>query len=105
MSLHDLRPRRSLNPITGTLLVEYMKRHDDQWPKSWDDLLTVMESDEGRKIPLRGAQAGDLTYARSLREKVSVDWSFDPANPRAGNPVTSRDGQKFSVVWGEGAEP
>ncbi len=104
--LHTLRniPEAYAAWDTGTLLTEYMKHHDDRWPKSWDDLLTVLDSDEGREIPLRGAQAGDVAYARSLREKVSVDWSFNPANPTAGNPVTSHDGARFSVVW-DGADP
>ncbi len=88
---------------TGTLLIEYMKQHDDQWPSSWNQLLTVLDSDDGRKIPLRGASAGDMSYARSLREKVAVDWTFDPANP-AGNPVVPIGGGEFSVVL-EGAEP
>lgn len=103
--LHTLRgmPEAYAAWDTGTLLMEYMKQHDDQWPTSWDQLLTVLDSDEGRKIPLRGAQAGDIAYARSLREKVAVDWTFDPANP-AGNPVTPIAGGRFSVVW-EGAEP
>ena len=89
---------------TGTLLIEYMKQHDDRWPKSWDQLLTVLDSDVGRKIPLRGAQAGDIAYARSLREKIGVDWAFDAANPNAESPVTPIHGAKFSVVW-DGAEP
>src|SRR5258706_3383429 len=60
---------------TGTLLVEYMKQHEDRWPTSWDDLLTVLHTDTGQQIPLRGAQAGDVSYARSLREKVAIDSS------------------------------
>lgn len=104
--LHTLRhiPEAYAAWDTATLLTEYMKQHDDRWPKSWDDLLTVLDSDEGRKIPLRGAQAGDVAYARSLREKVSVDWSFNPADPNAGDPVSSHAGEKLSVVW-EGADP
>jgi hypothetical protein len=103
--LHTLRgiPEAYAAWDTGTLLIEYMKHHDDQWPESWDELLKVLDSDEGRKIPLRGAQAGDIAYARALREKVEVDWAFDPANP-TGNPVTPVGGGKFSVVW-DGAEP
>src|SRR5215212_9765303 len=95
--LHTLRgiPEAYAAWDTATLLIEYMKEHDDQWPTSWDHLLTVLDSDEGRKIPLRGAQAGDIAYARALREKVAVDWAFDPANP-AGNPVTPVGGGKFS---------
>ncbi len=104
--LHTLRglPEAYAAWDTGTLLIEYMKRHDDQWPRSWDELLTVLDLDEGRKIPLRGAQAGDIAYARSLREKVAVDWTFDPANPNAVSPVAPIGGGKFSVVW-QGAEP
>ena len=104
--LHTLRgiPEAYAAWDTGTLLIEYMKYHDDRWPASWDELLTVLDSDEGRKIPLRGAQAGDIAYARSLRESIAVDWTFDPANANAGSPVTPIRGAKFSVVW-EGAEP
>jgi hypothetical protein len=74
---------------------------NDHWPKSWDDLLTVLESDEGRRIPLRGAEAGDLRYARSLRQKVLVDWSFNPATPSAVIPVTTHAGEKFPVTWSD----
>lgn len=89
---------------TGTLLVEFMKKHDGQWPRSWDHLLTVLDSEDGRKIPLRGGQAGDVTYARTLRERVAVDWAFDPGKTLAGSPVTPIGGGVFSTVW-EGGEP
>lgn len=104
--LHTLRgiPEAYAAWDTGTLLIEYMKQHDDQWPKSWDELLTVVNSEEGRKIPLRGGRPGNIAYVRALREKVSVDWAFDPAKLSTGNPVTPIGGGKFSVVW-EGAEP
>jgi hypothetical protein len=104
--LHTLRhiPEGHAAWDTGTLLVEYMKGHDNQWPRSWDELLTVLDSDDGQKIPLRGAQAGDVQYARALRETVTVDWAFDPASPEVQNPVAPRGGGKFSVIW-DGAEP
>src|SRR5437660_243247 len=90
---------------TGTLLIEYMKDHNDQWPKSWDELLTVMDSESGRQIALRGAQAGDVPYARSLREKIWVDWGFDPAHADGlKNPVAPAGGGRFPVIW-QGAEP
>jgi hypothetical protein len=90
---------------TGTLLVEYMRSHDNRWPTSWDDLLTVLNTDSGRQILLRGARAGDLIYARSLRNYVSVNWSFDPMHPDSQpNPITRPDGSRFPVVW-SGAEP
>ncbi|HEX3356972.1 MAG TPA: hypothetical protein VHS31_08380 [Tepidisphaeraceae bacterium] len=89
---------------TGTLLVEYMKTHENHWPTSWDNLLTVMDSDAGHKILLRGAGAGDQKYAQSLRDKASVDWSFDPAHNDLRNPVTLLNGGSFSVLW-QGADP
>lgn len=28
---------------TGTLLIEYLKSHNDQWPSGWDELLSVID--------------------------------------------------------------
>lgn len=86
---------------TGTLLVEYMKGHEGRWPDSWEELLTVLDSESGREVLMRGASAGDLEYARTLREKVAVDWSFDPSRPGQKRPVTRRDGSAFPFVWEE----
>jgi len=89
---------------TGTLLVEYMRSHDDRWPSSWDDLLTILNTDYGRTILLRGAQAGDIVYARSLGSMVAVDWTFNPRQPDYNKPISRPDGTAFPVVW-KGAEP
>ncbi len=84
---------------TGTLLVAYMESHDDRWPSSWPELLTVLDSASGQRMELRGAQAGDLAYARALRDLVAVDWRFDPARPATDRPVTRPDGTGFPVWW------
>lgn len=89
---------------TGTLLVEYLKASDDRWPSSWDDLLTVLDSPGGMDIPLYGSQAGDVAYARSLRVRIAVDWSFDRARIADADPVTRPDGSAFDVLW-EGGDP
>jgi hypothetical protein len=89
---------------TGTLLVEYMKSHNGRWPSSWDDLLSVMSNSSSNQIELRGASAGDTNYTLSLREKVAIDWKFDPARSGQGSPVTRPNGAKFPIVW-EHAEP
>jgi hypothetical protein len=90
---------------TGTLLVEYLKAHDDQWPKSWDDLLTVMDGKTPKDFRLRGRGDGmDKEYAVSLREKVAIDWTFDPKSSTQSQPVTRLDGKPFPVTW-QGAEP
>ena len=89
---------------TGTLLVEYMKSHDDRWPSSWEDLLSAMKSHAGDEIMFRGARAGDTNYANSLRKTVVIDWRFDPSRAGDVSPVTRLDGTKFPIVW-QGAEP
>jgi len=89
---------------TGTLLVEYLRANDDRWPNSWDDLLTVLDSPGGADIVLYGSRAGDVAYARSLREVVAVDWSFDPLRIADAEPVTRPDGSAFDVLW-EGGDP
>ena len=88
---------------TGTLLVDYMKSHENRWPSSWEDLLSVMRNDSGDQVMFRGATAGDTNYAASLRSKVAINWKFDPTRSDQ-NPVTRLDGSKFPVVW-QGAEP
>jgi hypothetical protein len=69
---------------TGTLLVEYMKSHDNRWPLSWDDLLAVVRRDSGEEIILRGARAGDTNYVASLSARVAIDWRFDPSGDNHG---------------------
>lgn len=89
---------------TGTLLVEYLNAHDNHWPTSWDDLLTTLDTPRGREITLHGASAGDMEYTRSLRDKVAVDWNFDPSQVADAAPVTRPDGSAFPVLW-QGADP
>lgn len=89
---------------TGTLLVEYLQTHDNHWPSSWDDLLTVLDLPRGADIVLYGSSGGNAAYARSLRERIAVDWSFDPAQIADANPVTRPDGSGFGVLW-EGGDP
>jgi hypothetical protein len=95
---------------TGTLLIAYMKSHEDRWPQSWDDLLTVLEDEKSeirKEIFLGGTSHEhnrELEYARSLKNMVKLDWSYDPSKGGTGTPVTRPDGTRFPVVW-EGAEP
>jgi len=88
----------------GQLLVKYMQLHQDRWPTSWDDLLTVMNTESGSQMTLYGSRAGDTNYAFALRRKVAIDWKFDPLRGDHGSPVTRPNGTKFPIVW-EGAEP
>lgn len=90
---------------TGSLLVVYMRTHENGWPSGWEDLLSVLEGERGKGIRLYGAQAGDMPYAISLQRVVAVDWSFDPRQVSPDSrPVTRLDGGEFSVHWA-GGEP
>lgn len=84
---------------TGTLVVEYMKRHDDRWPASWNDLVELVRQDSGRRILLRGASAGDVAYAESLRSTVGIDWTYDPERPATQTPITRPDGTPLAAYW------
>lgn len=89
---------------TGTLLIEYMKTHDDRRPSSWEELLSVLDTEHGKQIPLRGAQAGDMQYANALRERIQIDWTFRPTPNFQTPPVTPVTSDRFKVVW-DGCEP
>lgn len=91
---------------TGTMLVAYMESHENQWPKSWDDLQAGLISDSEYVVQFRGIHAGEsqTKYAQSLRGKVAIDWTFDPRHMSNRLPVTRIDGSKFPIVW-SGAEP
>jgi hypothetical protein len=89
---------------TGDLLIEHMKLHDNSWPSSWDDLVPAMNGGTDGPMQLWGAQAGDTNYVLSIRNKVVIDWSFDPRHLDGKSPVTRLDGTKFPFVW-SGAEP
>lgn len=89
---------------TGTLLVEYLRTHDNHWPTSWDDLFTVLDTSPASQLVLRGPHSAEQDYKESLRKMIRVDWSFDPARPSDVSPVTRPDGSTFPVLW-NGADP
>jgi len=87
---------------TGQLLVKYMQVNQDRWPTSWDDLVTVMNTEAGSQMTLYGASAGDTNYVLSLRKKVAINWKFDPSYSDQASAVTRPDGGKFPIVWRHG---
>ena len=54
---------------TGQMLIKYMQVHQNRWPSSWEDLITVMNTESGSQTTLYGSRAGDTNYALSLRER------------------------------------
>ncbi len=89
---------------TGTLCVEYLRAHNDQWPTSWDELLTVLESDKGDQFALQGVGMKDIPYDQWLKEQIVVDWDFDIKDIDDASPISPKDGATFPVVW-SGANP
>jgi hypothetical protein len=79
-----------------------MRTNQDRSPGSWDELLHVLETESGRRFHLRGASPGDVAYARSLRDIVSVNWSFDTAMDANRMIVTPRDGGTFYFLFAGG---
>ena len=92
------------SPACGDMVSVYLKVNDDRWPGSWDELLTVIDAPGGADIVLYGSTMGHMEYARSLREMIAVDWSFDPARSADANPVTRPDGRGFPLLW-QGGDP
>jgi hypothetical protein len=88
---------------TGTLLIEYLKSHDNHWPSGWNALLSMLDDHSEQHFFLRGAQSsqGQAEYAHSLQDFVAVDWSFDPTQSSIKPFVTRKDGSKFPIVWEE----
>jgi len=84
---------------TGGLLVEYMNRHDDHWPHSWEDLAQMVKNSDVR-VMLRGLNRDDAAqYVRSLDQTIWVDWNFDPQNTNAAVIVSPKSGGKFVLLW------
>ncbi len=90
----------------GTLLIEYLETHDNNWPKSWDELLTAMDALEPHGRVLRGRNGkGGFIYG-DLKDAVAIDWNadveaiaswdWDEARLRV---VTRSDGRDFYFVW------
>ncbi len=95
----------------GTLVIEYLETHDNQWPRSWDELLRARTTLHEHGEVLRGSRGdGGFVYG-DLRDAVAVDWdanveaiaAFD-WNSGKLRVVTRADGTDFPVVWA-GAEP
>jgi hypothetical protein len=84
---------------TGVLLVEYMKSHDDHWPRSWDDLAEVVAADRDPKIVMKGNSGDPIAYVRCLGDFAKVDWTFDPQHDRGYPIVTAPDGTPISKMW------
>ena len=93
----------------GTMLVCFMERNDNHWPKSWDELTASLEPDD-ECVFCRGVADGNDRHAGypktidNIKQMVRMDRDYLPKPGVMRYPITTINGQRFSVVW-SGAEP
>lgn len=71
------------------MVIEYMKTHDDPWPRTWDDLRDPYES-------LAAPQNYPWSF-EDLKNRVAIDWDADPSALK--NVTHSGNGPPFRVIW------
>jgi hypothetical protein len=86
---------------TGNLIVDYLATHENQWPRSWEDLDRATNCQRYTKIEI-------------LRTKVKIDWDanfnqlLQLARTNHSTPlrlVTRPNGKKLCADWGPDTEP
>jgi len=86
---------------TGDLIIFHMQTHSNQWPRSWDELL----SNTNEFIAKHGGINGSPEDIPSM---VSVQWYVDPEylagypdnlESRPFSVVSRKDGSPFYIVW------
>jgi hypothetical protein len=86
----------------GEMVINYMKDHDDRWPKDWEDLKPYFDAG--------GSRVGGWSFSEYQR-RVTIRWDVDPESLESaakGNPRPT-----FKVIYAtlpfagafEGREP
>lgn len=93
----------------GTILICYMERNENRWPRDWNDLASTIKPDDDcvfcrSVVSANDRNAGYPETLEHLKKLVRIDWNYVPEPGVRGNPVTTIHGEKFTVTW-EGAEP
>jgi len=92
---------------TGNLMVEYLRTHTNQWPRSWEDLRSAMNSLLEKGMPV-------YVPLGRLPQFVKIDWQADVgylqqvarSNSNATIRVVTRlDDLPLRAVWGPDTEP
>lgn len=92
---------------TGTLCVCYLDRNHGNWPKSWEDLQSIVKPDD-ECIFFRGV-VGDGSdrsnrYQKTIEHMksiVRIDWNYVPKPGVMGHPVTKIDGSPLYSLWAD----
>ncbi len=53
----------------GSLVTDFMEKHDGEWPKQWEDLRPAYEAGKG--------QVGGWSFEK-FQSRVQIDWSANP---------------------------
>ena len=73
----------------SAMIIDYMKAHDDAWPRGWDDLRDPYEEP---------AKAQNYPWSfEELQSRVAVDWKARPEILRKMKPEDGRP--PFCVIW------
>ena len=83
----------------GDMLLFYMRKHDDDWPESWDELESAIEAEPS--LFLRGRNPDEPDYMARMRRTIKIDWAFDPSDPKNPTPVTRPDGSPLHSYWSD----
>lgn len=62
---------------TAELLIEYMKTHTNQWPRSWSDLRTAKIGDQEYFRKFEEETGGYAAFLDELERRVEVDFSVE----------------------------
>jgi hypothetical protein len=71
----------------GDMVVDYMRDHDDRWPKGWEDLKPYFDAGGGR--------VGGWSFGEYQR-RITIRWDVDPELLEAG--AKGNSGPNFKVI-------
>jgi hypothetical protein len=89
----------------GTLLVCYMEGKEKSWPKSWDDLESIIKPYD-ECVFCRGVTGDGSDRANryvqtiaKMKKIVRIDWEYKPTAGVRATPVTRLDGSPIRCYW------
>ena len=83
----------------GDMLAWYMRTHDNDWPDDWAKLTSAVESEPA--LFLRGRHPDEPDYMDRMRNTISIDWTFDPTEPKNPTPILRADGARLHAYWSD----
>ena len=72
----------------GEMVIDYLKKHDGKWPRSWDDLRPQFSVNNGR--------VGGWSFSQ-FQDRIRIDFNADPDDLRRKCAESSH--ATFQVIW------